>query len=530
MKKINKSTIVKKGINYVMLGAVLSTTALSLMQAPSVMAAEVNPNVSQILSETVEEASAVVYTDATGEHTLPVSEGSVVKLSATATALNMTIDGTKYSLKGIKEVTFKGITVNALIPFYLDGVTKVTLDNVNFSKGIDFSGMKNIETLVVKDSTFGATDYSLAIHSAPKLTTLAVDNSTFNADFRIYSNHSLETANLSNSIFKKDVSQYSNKKGYFTDFINNRFERSKTQRVINSGGMSKDDIFYINPNDTTIGNSSFDNTKDGFVGYTKDGNKEKIEVPAGVTITDVKDSKNTVSIKLSNGQTYKIENSTELNFRNVDITTTVAFTQKNLKLNKITFIGSRTKLIDIAYSETITDVQVIDTEISQSSGYLSIYNNSAIKNLEIQNAVVTGTSGYISVYNNKAMSKFVMNDVYTHGYLSAYNLGETVLQISNSLFDDYISTNQVIEGEGGRAIIGDAPVIEGAVDMTIEKGEEFYPLAGITATDTEDGDLTGQITVEGEVDTSVSGVYEVTYSVTDSDDNTTTVTIYVTVV
>lgn len=206
MKKINKSTIVKKGTNYAMLAAVLSTTALSLMQAPSVMAAEVNPNVSQILSETVEEASAVVYTDATGEHTLPVSEGSVVKLSATATALNMTIDGTKYSLKGIKEVTFKGITVNDLIPFYLDGVTKVTLDNVNFSKGIDFSGMKNIETLVVKDSTFGATDYSLAIHSAPQLTTLAVDNSKFNADFRIYSNHSLETANLSNSIFKKDVS------------------------------------------------------------------------------------------------------------------------------------------------------------------------------------------------------------------------------------------------------------------------------------------------------------------------------------
>lgn len=512
-----------------MLGVVLSSSALMMLNTPVSEAAEVHPNVVNILNESVEEVSSVVYTDATGTHSLPVSEGSIVKLSATSSTLNMTIDGKKYALKGVEEITFKGITVDRLIPFYLNGVKKVTLDQVNFTKGIDFSGMKNIETLIVKNSTFGATDYSLAIHGAPALTTVAMDNSDFNADVRIYSNHALDTAYLSNSVFKKDVSQYSNKKGYMTDFINNRFERNKIQRVINSGGMSQNDTFFINQNGTEVGNIPFDNSKDGFIAYTNNGVRERINVPAGVQVTGVKDSKNTVSISLSDGSSYKISDSTELYFRNVDITTPVAFTQKNLELDKISFVSSRTKLIDIAYSQTIKEVQVIDTEVSQSSGYLSIYNNAAIQSVELQNTEITGSSGYISVYNNHALTKYVMNDVYTHGYLSAYNLGNTVLQISNSFFDDYISTNQVIEGEGDRAVIGYLPEIEGAVDIKIDKteGSTETLLENVKAIDFEDGDITPAIELSGDVNWNRRGEYPVTYTITDSDGNTVSVDIMV---
>ncbi|MGO3732940.1 MAG: immunoglobulin-like domain-containing protein [Vagococcus sp.] len=520
--------LMKKGTNYLMLGVVLSSSALLLLNTPTANAAEVNPDVAQILSESVEEASAVIYEDAEGSHMIPVSENSVVKLSATNTVLKMTIDGQKYELKDIKNVTFKGITVDRLVPFYLNTVEKVTLDNVNFTKGIDFSGMENIETLIVKDSTFGSSDYSLAVHAAPKLTTFAIDNSNFAADVRIYSNHELEVSHLSNSTFVKDVKQYSNKVGYSTDFINNRFERNKTNRVITSGGMNQNDVFMMNQNGANLDHAPFDETKDGFVAYTQDGEPQKIVVPAGVKVTKVKDLKDTVTIELSDGNVYKIEGSSELYFRNVDITTPVAFTSKHLRLNKMAFVETRTKLIDIAYSETVKDVQVIDTEISQSSGYLSIYNNKAIENLEIQNSKVTGSSGYISVYNNKQMSKFVMNDMYTHGYLSAYNLGDTVLQISNSLFDDYISTNQVIEGEGERAVIGYLPEIHGAKDITLKKGSKLNVLENVTATDFEDGDLTGKLEVTGNVKPG-RGIYPVDISVTDMDGNTVSVTINVTI-
>lgn len=60
-------------------------------------------------------------------------------------------------------------------------------------------------------------------------------------------------------------------------------------------------------------------------------------------------------------------------------------------------------------------------------------------------------------------------------------------------------------------LLGDAVV-------NISLGDS-YTDAGATAWDSDDGDITSFITVEGEVDTSVSGTYEIIYSVTDSDGN-----------
>lgn len=51
-----------------------------------------------------------------------------------------------------------------------------------------------------------------------------------------------------------------------------------------------------------------------------------------------------------------------------------------------------------------------------------------------------------------------------------------------------------------------------------------YTDPGFTASDIEDGDLTGNVTVTGTVDTTTPGTYLLTYSVTDSHGNTTTVT------
>lgn len=74
-----------------------------------------------------------------------------------------------------------------------------------------------------------------------------------------------------------------------------------------------------------------------------------------------------------------------------------------------------------------------------------------------------------------------------------------------------------------------APVIQ-AEDKTLTVGDKFEPLEGVSAKDAEDGDLTPAIEiVENEVDTSKSGVYTVTYQVTDSNGVSVTKTIKVTV-
>ncbi|MGL6105740.1 glycosyl hydrolase family 18 protein [Romboutsia sp.] len=92
----------------------------------------------------------------------------------------------------------------------------------------------------------------------------------------------------------------------------------------------------------------------------------------------------------------------------------------------------------------------------------------------------------------------------------------------------------------GKAVSGDesvnpgpgenaAPVINGATNKTINLGDTFDKMAGITATDKEDGDLTTKISVSGNVDTNKAGEYKLTYTVADNKGLTTTVTRTITV-
>lgn len=64
-----------------------------------------------------------------------------------------------------------------------------------------------------------------------------------------------------------------------------------------------------------------------------------------------------------------------------------------------------------------------------------------------------------------------------------------------------------------------APVITTPDNDTVMIGKAFDPLAGVTATDNKDGDITGKIKVEGSVDTSKAGQYTLTYTVSDAAGN-----------
>ncbi len=77
--------------------------------------------------------------------------------------------------------------------------------------------------------------------------------------------------------------------------------------------------------------------------------------------------------------------------------------------------------------------------------------------------------------------------------------------------------------------LNEVPVIQ-AEDKTLTVGEEFDPLKDVTATDKEDGDLTGKIEIlKNTVNMEEAGTYEVTYQVTDSKGASSTKTIFVTV-
>ncbi|GIU19838.1 MULTISPECIES: immunoglobulin-like domain-containing protein [unclassified Shewanella] len=60
------------------------------------------------------------------------------------------------------------------------------------------------------------------------------------------------------------------------------------------------------------------------------------------------------------------------------------------------------------------------------------------------------------------------------------------------------------------------PEIKGVTNASVFVGSEFYPMAGVSALDAEDGDLTDHIVIEGDVDTDTLGQYSLTYRVTDS--------------
>ncbi|MBC1920465.1 DUF5011 domain-containing protein [Listeria booriae] len=95
--------------------------------------------------------------------------------------------------------------------------------------------------------------------------------------------------------------------------------------------------------------------------------------------------------------------------------------------------------------------------------------------------------------------------------------------VNTSEEGSYLVMYEVTDKSGGKAsksitvtVINDAPEIF-ASDKTISIGDNFDPLEGVTASDTEDGDLTSSITIlENNLDTSTEGIYQITYIVKDN--------------
>ena len=96
--------------------------------------------------------------------------------------------------------------------------------------------------------------------------------------------------------------------------------------------------------------------------------------------------------------------------------------------------------------------------------------------------------------------------------------------VTYSVTDSY--SNTVTKTIKVNVIYKDYPPVINASDKSIVLNTTFDPLSGVTGTDTEDGNITSNIRVtSNNVNMSKVGTYSVTYSLTDSGNNTTTKTV-----
>ncbi|GIU23408.1 chitinase ChiA [Shewanella schlegeliana] len=102
-------------------------------------------------------------------------------------------------------------------------------------------------------------------------------------------------------------------------------------------------------------------------------------------------------------------------------------------------------------------------------------------------------------------------DIQVEGSVDTLTLGLYALTYRVSDSDDNL-TEQVRTVE----VYNTKPELKGVANASVLLDSAFDALAGVSAIDAEDGDLTAQISVEGDVDTASIGQYLLTYRVSDS--------------
>lgn len=120
------------------------------------------------------------------------------------------------------------------------------------------------------------------------------------------------------------------------------------------------------------------------------------------------------------------------------------------------------------------------------------------------------------------------NQIEVTGTVDTEKVGQ--YQITYSVTDssgETTTAQRVITIVPKNEVINQAPTID-AANRIIKVGDLFNPLEGVTAFDSEDGDLTSSIEVIlNEVDTATPGTYDVTYKVVDREGAETELTIMV---
>ncbi|HBG7379663.1 TPA: DUF5011 domain-containing protein [Clostridioides difficile] len=174
-------------------------------------------------------------------------------------------------------------------------------------------------------------------------------------------------------------------------------------------------------------------------------------------------------------------------------------------------------------SEQNTELKLLARDLSSTYRYFVEaidINGNVVNSSEIKNASVSvGLAGFNYIIDDK-------EDTEADNFVNAKNVSD--IDISNSKFKllhvRAIDLNGNVSETAHHLISGKydtnhIPVIRGLNTIRVKEGDKFDQLKGVSAYDTEDGDLTSKIEVEGKVDSNVNGKYILTYKVEDSQGN-----------
>ena len=177
------------------------------------------------------------------------------------------------------------------------------------------------------------------------------------------------------------------------------------------------------------------------------------------------------------------------------------------------------------YEFNISHVTLVDSNNQNAStppievGYFTVAENSITllgdnpTTIEVGSTFTDPGATAVDGNSNDISSSILISGSVDENTIGSYIITYYLTDVNGNISSSVSRTVNIIAPEN--------PVITllGDVTVTIEVGSTFTD-PGATALDAGDGDLTSSIVVSGSVDTSIVGVYTVTYNVSDTNGNT----------
>jgi hypothetical protein len=284
-------------------------------------------------------------------------------------------------------------------------------------------------------------------------------------------------------------------------------EPTESIRVNLAGGWDMYGVFtgsaFSSPYDSS-GNTYF------FQGSSPYGN-------ATVYITNVDADAPTITITGNNPHTHEVKytytdaGATASDTVDGNLTTSIAVT--NNVNDQVS--GSYTVVYDVSDSagntaQATRTVNVVDT----SPPVITLQGTSSIQVYQGQTYTDAGATAQDAYEGN------ITSDIITTNPVNTSNLGTYTVRYN---VDDASGNSATEVTRTVNVVANNIPIISGnKVDYTVEVGGTFgrvEALAGVSASDTEEGDITADIVLTNPVNTAVIGTYTVRYNVDDSSGN-----------
>ena len=212
---------------------------------------------------------------------------------------------------------------------------------------------------------------------------------------------------------------------------------------------------------------------------------------------------------------------------------TEGYSDPNVVVRKVTLPDTVTYIADDAFydsddwsAKTHSALhEIVLPQSLKTIGERAFYHNYYLEKITIPASVTEiGKAAFAACTN---LSDITIQGEHTllhggaFGARTSYSVGTFAGQLSADFFR--VHRSYLVNLKAVLRISRSSVTLEGGADMAITTGT-FYQEPGYSALDNVDGDLTGQVQVDGEVDWLTPGTYSVTYTVTDGYENTTTAT------